>query len=243
MPQLVQFGDLSPAHFAAHPVWVGCHVSDYDQPWYDGTDEETFRPWTEALPVDPRDGMYLVRASFALADGTTLQGFVTPIVSENGTGHRALGKSQPQLFLPSGELVGFWLGMTGQPAEAGAALCAALGKSPTAVFPIRYSAPRGLAAGLTAGEVHGFHGSANGSSRPTTLPGALLELGAWVGLLVLRAWYSLVLAFFGLAMLNTALRAARDGERGDAGFFGLLGAVFLGLSILLVRRAWRQIRR
>lgn len=27
-PQLVQFGSLTPAHFAAHAVWVACHVMD-----------------------------------------------------------------------------------------------------------------------------------------------------------------------------------------------------------------------
>jgi len=50
---LKQAGDLVAANFEAHPVWVSCHVVDYDEPWYDDTDEETFRPWLGALPLDP----------------------------------------------------------------------------------------------------------------------------------------------------------------------------------------------
>ena len=55
-PTLKQFGDLSPLDFDASPVWVQCHIIDYDEPWYDDTDEETFRPWDRALPVDPDNG-------------------------------------------------------------------------------------------------------------------------------------------------------------------------------------------
>ena len=40
-----------PDDFATHPVWVSCHSVDYDEPWYDGTDEETFRPWLSEIPV------------------------------------------------------------------------------------------------------------------------------------------------------------------------------------------------
>lgn len=52
-PLLRQFGDLTPADFKAHPVWVNCHVIDYDESWYEETDEETFRPWLKSTPVDP----------------------------------------------------------------------------------------------------------------------------------------------------------------------------------------------
>jgi len=34
-PLLRQFGDFTPADFEAHPVWVNCHVIDYDEPWYE----------------------------------------------------------------------------------------------------------------------------------------------------------------------------------------------------------------
>lgn len=42
-PLLRQFNDLRPQDFEEHSVWVNCHVIDYDEPWYDDTDAETFR--------------------------------------------------------------------------------------------------------------------------------------------------------------------------------------------------------
>lgn len=97
-PELVQFGALTPAHFARHPVWIVCHIPDYDEPWYDETDEETFRPWTGPLPVAATEGMLLARAAFVLADGSRLSGFLTPAVEGDPT--EPLGLMQPQVFLP-----------------------------------------------------------------------------------------------------------------------------------------------
>jgi hypothetical protein len=62
-PELKQFGDLTPADFERHPVWIACHWEDEGEPWYDETDEATFRPWTGALPAAPSEGMFLVRGS------------------------------------------------------------------------------------------------------------------------------------------------------------------------------------
>src|SRR4029453_10996720 len=77
-PELRQFGTLTPNDFIRSPVWVQCHIIDHDEPWHNQTDEETFRPWAGAVPVDPQEAMFLVRATFELADGTKLSGFVTP---------------------------------------------------------------------------------------------------------------------------------------------------------------------
>src|SRR5260221_9118267 len=40
-PLLKQAYDLIPDDLAHHPVWVSCHVVDYDEPWYEETDEAT----------------------------------------------------------------------------------------------------------------------------------------------------------------------------------------------------------
>ena len=163
MPRLVQFGDLTPAHFRDNPVWASCHSFDTDESWFDETDEETFRPWDGHLPVNPNDGMFLVRAVFTLADRTSLDGFLTPAIP-SGTGERALGDIQPQLFLESGERVGFWLGMYGNPARACANLYSSLGKNSDAVFPIRFRAVDDLASGVTNGELRGFYIVPDGST-------------------------------------------------------------------------------
>jgi hypothetical protein len=151
MPELKQFGDLHPADFDMHPVWVNCHGADYEETWYDETDEETFRPWTGELPVNQADGMFLVRAAFELRDGSRLKGFVTSAFHETD-----LGVLQPHIFV--GERgFGFWGGMFGVPDEEKLAFYAALGKDAHAVFPARFATDPGLATGAVAGQVDGFY--------------------------------------------------------------------------------------
>ncbi len=62
MPEVLlkQIQNLRPDDFEEHPVWVLCHIIDYDEPWYDDTDEETFRPWDGPLPVNPSFATFLV---------------------------------------------------------------------------------------------------------------------------------------------------------------------------------------
>jgi hypothetical protein len=83
-PTLKQFIELRQSDFDNYPIWVNCHVVDYDEEWYDDTDEETFRPWTGDIPVFPDDTMYLVTASFQLNDGTIMNGFLTPDIGLKG---------------------------------------------------------------------------------------------------------------------------------------------------------------
>lgn len=68
-PLLRQAYDLTPEDFVRHPIWVQCHLVDYDEHWYEETDEATFRPWTGDKPVDPQRAIFLVRATMALAAG------------------------------------------------------------------------------------------------------------------------------------------------------------------------------
>jgi hypothetical protein len=152
-PELKQFGDLSRGDFERYPIWTGCHVADYSEPWYGETDEETFRPWAGALPVAPSEGMLLVRAVFELRDGTRHPGFVTPAFDEGD-----LGTQQPQIFVGDRRF-GFWGGMFGVPIEQRRALYAALRRTPDAVFPLSFSVEPGLATGAVAGEVEGFYKS------------------------------------------------------------------------------------
>ena len=159
-PELKQFGDLLPDDFERHPVWVASHSVDYDEEWYDDTDEETFRPWAGALPVGC-DEMYLVSSSFTLADGTTLSGFATPASEEE-----AWGLIQPQLFLPSGKRLGVWFGMF-PPPNAVSDFCAALGKKGDAIFPIHFSAGADLTSEVCSGIIPGLMKS--GAKSPEIL--------------------------------------------------------------------------
>jgi hypothetical protein len=104
-PNLKQFGQLMPDDVVTHPVRVACHSVDYDEPWYDDTDEETFRPWLSEIPVSA-DEMYLVACEFTMADGSCHQGFATPSFEPDD-----MRLFQPQIFSPSGKRYAFWLGM------------------------------------------------------------------------------------------------------------------------------------
>jgi len=155
-PTLRQFGDLTPKDFEAHPVWVNCHVIDYDQPWYADTDEETFRPWLKSVPVDAAQTMFLVRASLRLADGTVLSGFITPQNPKDYGGEPDFGLIQPQLFLPTGKRVSFWFGNMAPPEKDISEFYTILAKREANVFPLTFAAEAGLATGVVTGAVPGF---------------------------------------------------------------------------------------
>lgn len=155
-PLLVQFGDLRPHHFENHPVWVHCHVIDYGEPWYDDTDEETFRPWNKDLPVDPAVTMFLVKSTLILADGTEMSGFITPQNPNDFEDRPDLGLIQPQVFLSDGKRVQFWFGIRTPTQKEISSFYAALGKSQKEVFPLVFKANEGLAIGIVSGSVPGF---------------------------------------------------------------------------------------
>lgn len=155
-PILRQYGDLRLDDFKDYPVWIQCHVVDYDEPWYDETDEETFRPWTEGLPTSPEEGVLLVRAKLTLADGTPIRGFLTPQHQNEDEGKPDLGTIQPQMFLESGEPVSFWGGMRPFDGSDVRRLCAELKRLPDQVFPIRFEAEPGLTTGIASGSIPGF---------------------------------------------------------------------------------------
>lgn len=150
-PELKQFGDLARKDFERHPVWIGCHTADYDEEWYDDTDEETFRPWTGDLPVGPSQGMLLVAATLELCDGSKHAGIVTPADNSGD-----LGTQQPQIFAGD-RWYGFWGGIVGVALEERQALYAALEKTPEEIFPLRFRVDSSLAAGQTSGHVEGFY--------------------------------------------------------------------------------------
>jgi hypothetical protein len=156
MPLLKQFGDLTLSDLGTHAVWIGCHIADYDEPWYDATDEETFRPRTGVLPAEPSEGMLLVRATAVLADGSQLAGFLTPAFDEGD-----LGTVQPHIFV-NGQQFSFWGGMFGIPIEKRTSFYKVIGKTAEQTFPMIIKADEGLTTGVQEAEVHGFYKKSNG---------------------------------------------------------------------------------
>ena len=152
-PELKQFGDLSREDFDRHPVWIGCHTADYDKPWYEDTDEETFRPWTGKLPADAPEGILLVKATFELVDASRHAGFITPALGPDD-----IGTQQPYIFVGD-QCFGFWGGIVGVSIGERQSLYAALGRKPDEIFPLRFSIDPTLAAGDTSGQIKGFYRS------------------------------------------------------------------------------------
>lgn len=156
-PVLKQFGSLTKTDFEQYPVWVNVHVVDYAEAWYDETDEETFRPWTGQLPVDPSNGMFLVRSQIVLIDGTSYPGFITPVEGSGEVTDSELGEAQPYLFAQNGSLITFWGGLFGFTNEAKKKTYDLFGRTADKVFPIRFQAEKGLTEGKQAGTIRGFY--------------------------------------------------------------------------------------
>jgi hypothetical protein len=155
-PELKQFGTLTQADFNRFPIWVGVHTCDYGEPWYDETDEETFRPWLGELPINPKIGMFLVRSQIVLADGTRFVGFITPIIGTGEVADSELRNVQPHLFDSQGNLISFWGGLFGVSEDGKKSTYDALDRASKQVFPFRFTADPGLTVGSQSGEVRGF---------------------------------------------------------------------------------------
>jgi hypothetical protein len=159
-PLLKQFGELTKQDFDVNPIWVQCHIIDYNEPWYDDTDEETFRPWTKGTPVQPSNAMFLVKSEFTLADGTKHEGFITPQQPEqkNNEPYLDLSILQPYIFVEDGNKVGFWLGC--MPPNVIETVkkdnYSLIGKSPEDIFPIVFKIQNGLATGIVDGNIPGL---------------------------------------------------------------------------------------
>jgi hypothetical protein len=154
---------LTAEDFIENPVWIAVHGMDEDEPWYDedDCDEETFRPWTGALPVNPEEGMLLVEAIFTLADGADLAGFMTP---QHDGEPLDLGTVQPHVFSQN-KVHGFWDGMFRRKEEDQRAFYQSLNKTAREIFPITFSAKPGLASGQHKGKIEGFYFTEAGRVR------------------------------------------------------------------------------
>src|SRR5688500_10466550 len=104
-PELRRFATLCREGFVRSPIWVQSHTIDYDEPWHDEVAEDIFRPWKGVIPIEPKIGKFLVRATFELADGSRMTGFATPAESFD------LGRMQPIIFTERGGMIASWYGM------------------------------------------------------------------------------------------------------------------------------------
>lgn len=157
-PELKQFADLTSIDFKHHPVWVACHVVDYDEPWYDDTDEETFRPWKGPLPAHGTS--LLVRAELIAADGTRFEGFLTP--SDSSSQYET---THPHIF--AGQFtIGFWEGGIPDLTKLRNKLYEVTGKLAAELFPMRAITLPGLVEPAVEALVEGFYSIERFGAKP-----------------------------------------------------------------------------
>jgi len=142
-----QVFQLTGADLNTFPAWEFA----LDEVGFEGQDEATVRPYLK-IPVDPGDGMLVVRAKFWLADGTHATGIVSPpppMLAGDISNH------QPAMITERGH-VGFYFGIFAPTAAQIGELLGTLGKSAAEVFPLRYEADVDIVGGRVAGVVPGF---------------------------------------------------------------------------------------
>lgn len=142
-----QVYDLTLDDLVQHPVWEFA----LDEEGNDGQDEATVRPYDAPDALDPSDGMFVVLAFFELADGSKMQGYVTPSSGDSFN----LGTIQPIIVTEQGQ-VGFWCGMVSPSSEQLIQQYKRLDRDARQVFPLTFESQVPLVGGPVRGSLEGF---------------------------------------------------------------------------------------
>jgi hypothetical protein len=152
-----QVSELRPSDLDECAIWEFA----LDEEGNEGQDEETVRPRPELTRVDPREGLFVVRAKFVSADETEFDGIVSPQVDEH------IGFVDPRIVTGRGQ-VAFWFG-TVPPGPAVIEMSyRVLGKTAAQLFPLRYRSLVASAAGNVGGTIDGFTHYARGGAIVST---------------------------------------------------------------------------
>src|SRR5438309_6941680 len=146
-----QVTELGAADLQQCPVWEFA----LDEEGLEEQDEETVRPRPDVGRVDPRDGLYGVRAAFTAADGAEFGGFVSPHAD------RHVGHVQPTIVAGDTH-IRFWFGIVPPTRSVLDSSYDALGKDGTELFPLSYRALVETVAVEAEGTLGGFMHYADG---------------------------------------------------------------------------------
>jgi hypothetical protein len=153
-----QVYELTTYDLETFPIWE----FRLDETAEGGQDELTMRPFIASGPLDPADRMFIVRALFTLADGSTMGGYFTP----PGRGDAGVGALQPILVTDQGQ-VRLWCGTSVPGPKRLARNYELLGKDAKQIFPLRFESGVKLADGPVTGCVPGFLVMENFQTRRT----------------------------------------------------------------------------
>ena len=148
-----QVAELQLSDLHEFPIWEFA----LGEEGLDGQDEETVRPRPDIAQVDPRAGMFLVRAEFAAADGTAFEGFISP------DERRHVAYLQPTI-VADGRHLRFWFGTVAPAPAVLETNYRVLGKTPPELFPVSYHSLVDTTDGRVAGTLDGFMHYAAGST-------------------------------------------------------------------------------
>jgi len=95
--------------------------------------------------------MFVVRAVFRMADGSTMRGYITPPRNDDAS----IGTLQPIIVTDRGQ-VRFWCGTAAPGAKRLAHSYDLLGKEAKQVFPVHFASDVELVGGPVTGSVRGF---------------------------------------------------------------------------------------
>ena len=129
------------------PIWEFA----LDEEGEEGQDEATVRPYKISGKLNPSDGMFVVRATFTLADGSKMQGYLTPPIQ----GADGLGTLQPIIIIKRGQIL-FWYGVLAPDAQRLAQNYEKLGRSPSEIFPVKVTSDIELVDGPIHAIIPGF---------------------------------------------------------------------------------------
>ena len=140
-----QVYELTISDIEEFPVWEFASDEEGD----DGQDEATVRPLEFNAPLDPSDGMFVVQSEFLLADGTKMQGYLSPAPKNE------LAYIQPIIITENGQIM-FWYGIMKPLQEKITSNYSSLGKSSEQVFPLIFKSKVDILGGAIKGVIDGF---------------------------------------------------------------------------------------
>jgi hypothetical protein len=139
--------ELTSYDLAQIPAWEFAQ----DEETVAGQDEATVRPYFRH-PVDPSDGLLVVRARFTLVDGTRLLGFVSPAPP---TMVWDISNQQPSIVSDKGQIP-LYFGIFPPGADRLKEFFELLGKLPDEVFPLNYKTDVEIIGGPVVDTIMGF---------------------------------------------------------------------------------------
>jgi hypothetical protein len=149
-----QVYELTLADLERFPIWEFPHLASDDEysDNIDTQDEATVRPYAGSGPLNGSDGLFVVRARFTLADGTTMKGFLYPDKNAKGSD---ISLIQPSIVTERGH-VSFWFGIVALTSEQKREAYQLLGREAPSAFPIRFESAVELVSGPISGHIKGF---------------------------------------------------------------------------------------